>query len=153
MHEAVLSKSLIQFSVDGRGCVPSVLFDLRPNCGGGNEDNGDLFKRSHTHTATLSAPHSAGHRQPMPSPETPGHSQASLGQSLVGSLQYSCLENPMNSIKRQKDMTLKDELPRLVGAQYATGEEWRNNSKKNEGMEPKQKQYPAVDVTGDRSKV
>ena len=90
MHEAVLSKSLIQFSVDGRGCVPSVLFDLRPNCGGGNEDNGDLFKRSHTHTATLSAPHSAGHRQPMPSPETPGHSQASLGQSLVGSLLLSC---------------------------------------------------------------
>ena len=67
-------------------------------------------------------------------------------------LQYSCLENPMNSMKRQKDR-LKDELPRLVGAQYATGDQWRNNSKKNEGMEPKQKQYPVVDVTGDRSKV
>ena len=52
-------------------------------------------------------------------------------------LQYSCLENPMNSIKRQKGMTLKDELPRSVGAQYATGEEWRNNSRKNEEMEPK----------------
>ena len=52
-------------------------------------------------------------------------------------LQYSCLENPMNSMKRQKDMTLKDMLPRLVGAQYATGEEWRNNSRKNEEMEPK----------------
>ena len=58
----------------------------------------------------------------------------------------------MNSIKRQKDMTLKDELPRLVGAQHATGEEWRNNSRKNEGMESKQKEYPAVDVTGDGSK-
>ena len=59
----------------------------------------------------------------------------------------------MNSMKRQKDRTLKDELPRSVDAQYATGEEWRNNSRKNEGMEPKQKQYPAADVTGDRSKV
>ena len=68
-------------------------------------------------------------------------------------LQYSCLENAMNSMKRQKDRTLKDELPRSVGAQYATGGQWRNNSKKNEGMEPKQKQYPVVDVTGDRSKV
>ena len=61
----------------------------------------------------------------------------------------------MNSMKRQNDRTLKDELPRLVGAQYAysTGDWWRNNSKKNEGMEPKQKQYPVVDVTVDRSKV
>ena len=59
----------------------------------------------------------------------------------------------MNSMKRQKDMTLKDELPRLVGAQYATGDQCRNNSIKNEGMEPKQKQYSGVDVTGDRSKV
>ena len=59
----------------------------------------------------------------------------------------------MNSIKRQKERTLKDELPRLVDAQYATGEEWRNNSRKNEQMEPKQKQYSVVDVTGDRSKV
>ena len=64
-----------------------------------------------------------------------------------------CLENPMNSMKRQKDMTLKDELPRLVGAQYATGDQWRNNSKKNKQTEPKQKQHPVVDVTGDRSKV
>ena len=68
-------------------------------------------------------------------------------------LQYSCLENPINSMKRQKDMTLKDELPRSVGAQYATGKEWRNNSRKNEEMEPKWKQCPVVDVTGDRSKV
>ena len=59
----------------------------------------------------------------------------------------------MNSMKRQKDRTLKDELPRLVGAQYATGDQWRNNSRKNEGMEPKQKQHPVVYGTGDRSKV
>ena len=68
-------------------------------------------------------------------------------------LQYSCLENLMSSMKRPKDMTLKDELNRSVGAQYATGEEGRNNSRKNEGMEPKQKQYPVVDVTGDGIKV
>ena len=70
-----------------------------------------------------------------------------------GKPQYSCLENPMNSMKRQNDRILKEELPRSVGAQYATGDRWRNNSRKNEGMEPKQKQYPVVDVTGDRSKV
>ena len=64
-----------------------------------------------------------------------------------------CLENSMNSMKRQNDRILKEELPRSVGAQYATEDQWRNNSRKNEGMEPKQKQYPAVDVTGDRSKV
>ena len=69
------------------------------------------------------------------------------------SLQYSCLENPMNSMKRQKDRTQKDELPRLVGGQYATGDQRRNNSSKNEEMEPNQKQYPVVDLTGDRSKV
>ena len=68
-------------------------------------------------------------------------------------LQYSCLENPMNSMKRQKGRTLKDELPRLVGAQYATGEQWKNNSRKNEETEPKQKQCPVVDVFGDGSKV
>ena len=68
-------------------------------------------------------------------------------------LQYSCLENPMNSMKRPKDRTLKDELPRLVAAQYATGEDWRNNSRKNEEMEPKQKQHTIVNETGDRSKV
>ena len=59
----------------------------------------------------------------------------------------------MNSMKRQKDRTLKGELPRLVGAQYGTGDQWRNNSKKNEEMQPKQKQHLVVDVTGDRSKV
>ena len=68
-------------------------------------------------------------------------------------LQYSCLKNPMNSMKRQNDRILKEELLRSVGAQYATGDQWRNNSRKNEGMEPKQKQYPVVDVTGDRSQV
>ena len=69
------------------------------------------------------------------------------------SLQYSCLENPMNSMKRQKDRTLRDELPRSVGAQYATGDQWRNNCRKNEEMAPKQKQNPAVDRTGDGSKI
>ena len=68
-------------------------------------------------------------------------------------LQYSCLKNPMNTMKRQKDRTLKDELPRSVDAQYATGDPWRNNSRKNEETEPKQKQQPIVDVTGDGSKV
>ena len=68
-------------------------------------------------------------------------------------LQYSCFENPMNNMKRQYDRILKEELSRSVGAQYATGDQWRNNSRKNEGMEPKQKQYPVVDVTGDTSKV
>ena len=77
----------------------------------------------------------------------------STGEGNGKSLQYSCLENPMNSMKRQKDRTLKDELSRLVGVQYATGDQWRSNSKKNEGMEPKQKQHPVVDVTGDGSKV
>ena len=67
--------------------------------------------------------------------------------------QYSCLENPISSMKRQKDRTLKDEFPRSVGAQYATRDQWRNNSRKNEGMEQKQKQHPAADVTGDGSKV
>ena len=68
-------------------------------------------------------------------------------------LQYSCLENPMNSMKRQNDRILKEELPRSVGAQYAAGDQWRNNARKNEDMEPKQKQHPAVDVTGDASQV
>ena len=67
-------------------------------------------------------------------------------------LQYSCLENPMNSRKRQNDRIPKEEFPRSVGAQHTTGDQWRNNCRKNERMEPKQKQYPAVDMTGDRSK-
>ena len=76
----------------------------------------------------------------------------STGEGNGKPLQYSCLENPMNSMKRQNDRRLNEELLRSVGAQYATGDQWRNNSRKNEGMEPKQNQYPAVDVTGDRSK-
>ena len=66
--------------------------------------------------------------------------------------QYSCLENPVNSMKRQNDRTLKGELPRSVDGQYATGDQWRNNSGKNEEMEPKEKQHSILDVTGDRSK-
>ena len=77
----------------------------------------------------------------------------STGEGNGKPLLYSCLENPINSVKRQNDRTLKEELPRSVGAQYATGDQRRTNSRKNEGMEPKQKQHPVVDVTGDRSKV
>ena len=77
----------------------------------------------------------------------------STGEGNGKPLQYSCPENPMNSMKRQKDRTLKDELPWSIGAQYATGDQRRNNSRKNERMEPKQNQYPVVDVTDDRSKV
>ena len=77
----------------------------------------------------------------------------STGEGNGKPLQYSCLENSMNSVKRHNDRILKEELPRSVGAQYATRDQWRNNSRKNEEMEPKQKQYPVVDVTGDRSKV
>ena len=69
----------------------------------------------------------------------------STGEGNGKPLQYSCLENPKNSMKRQNNRILKEELLRSVGAQYATGDQWRNNSRKNEGMEPKQKQYPAVD--------
>ena len=77
----------------------------------------------------------------------------STGEGNGKPLQCSCLENPMNSMKRQKDRTLKDELPGSVGAQYATEDQWRNNSRKNERVEPKQKQHPVVDGTGDGSKV
>ena len=76
----------------------------------------------------------------------------STGEGNGKPLQYSCLENPMNSMKRQNDRILKKELLRSVGAQYATGDQWRNNSRKNEGMEPKQKQHSVVDVTGDRAR-
>ena len=76
----------------------------------------------------------------------------STGEGNGKPLQYSCLEKPMNSMKRQNDRILKEELSRPVCAQYATGDQWINNSRKNEGMEPKQKQYPVVDVTRDRSK-
>ena len=77
----------------------------------------------------------------------------STGEGNGKPLQESCLENPMNSMRRQNDRILKGELPWSVGAHYATGDQWRNNSRKNEGMEPKQKQHPVVDVTGDRSKI
>ena len=83
----------------------------------------------------------------------------STGEGNGKPLQYSCLENPMNSMKRQNDRILKEELPRSVAAQYATGDQWRNNSRKNEGMETKnegkgkQKQHPVVGGTGDRSRV
>ena len=73
----------------------------------------------------------------------------STGEGNGKPLQYLSLENPMNTMKRQKDRTLKDEIPRSVSAQYTTREEWRNNSRKNEEMEPKQKQYPVMDMTGD----
>ena len=77
----------------------------------------------------------------------------STGEGNGKPLQYLCLENPVKSMNREKDRTLKDEIPRSVGAQYATGDQWRNNSRKNEGMEPKQKQHPVVDVTAVGSKV
>ena len=77
----------------------------------------------------------------------------STGEGNGKPLPYSCLETPMNSMKRQNDRTLKDELPRSVGAQYATEDQWRNNSRKNEGMEPKEKQHPVVNGTGDGSRV
>ena len=77
----------------------------------------------------------------------------STGEGNGKPLQSSCLENPMNSMKRQKDRTLKDELSRALGAPYATGDQWRKNSRKNGELEPKQNQHTVVDVTGDRSKV
>ena len=77
----------------------------------------------------------------------------STGEGNGTPLQYSCLENPISNMKRQKDRTLRDELHWSVGAQYAIGDQWRNNSRKNEGMEPKQKQHPVVNETGDRSKI
>ena len=76
----------------------------------------------------------------------------STGEGKGKPLQYFCLEDPVNVMKRQKDRTLKDELPRSVSAQYATGDQWRNNSRKNEEMEAKQKQHPVVDLIGDGSK-
>ena len=90
MGRAIYSKFLILFSINGRGCVPSLLLGLRPNYSGGNEDNVTSFKKSHACTAALSVPNpAAGHHGPTPLPETPGHSWASLGQPLVGSLLLS----------------------------------------------------------------
>ena len=76
----------------------------------------------------------------------------STGEGNGKPLQYSCLENPMNSMKRQNDRILKEVIPRSVCAQYAIGDQWRNNPRKNEWMAPKQKQYPVVDVTGDKAR-
>ena len=75
----------------------------------------------------------------------------STGEGNGKSFQFACLEDSMSTMKRQEDRTLKDELPRLVDAQYATGDQWRNNSRKNENMEPKQKQCPVMDMTSDRA--
>ena len=77
----------------------------------------------------------------------------STGEGNGKPIKYSCLDNPMDTMKRQKDRTLKDELPRSVGAQYAVGDQWRNNSRKNEETEPKQQQYPVVVVTSSGSKI
>ena len=112
---------------------------------------------NHTRTTALSnsmkLSHARGATQDGPVMVERSDRMWSTGEGNGKPLQYSCLENPMNSMKRRNDRMLKQELPRSVGAQYATGDQWRNNSTKNEGMEPKQKQYPAVDVTGDRNKV
>ena len=112
---------------------------------------------NHTRTTSLSnsmkPSHACGATQDGPVMVERFDRMWSTGEGNGKPLQYSCLENPMNSMKRQNDRILEEELPRSVGAQYATGDQWRNNSRKNEGMEPKQKQYPAVDVTGDRSKI
>ena len=112
---------------------------------------------NHTRTTALSNPMKLSHARGATQDgwvmvERSGRMWAT-GEGNGKPLQYSCLENPMNSMKSQNDRKLKEELPRSVGAQYATGDQWRNNSRKNEGMEPKQKQYPVVDATGDRSKV
>ena len=81
------------------------------------------------------------------------HKTWSTGEGNGKLLQYSCLENTINSMKRPKDITLKDELPRLVDAKYATREEWKSSSRKNEEADPKRKQCPVVDVTDDGSKI
>ena len=112
---------------------------------------------NHTRTTALSNPmklsHALGSTQDGRVMMERSDRMWSTGEGNGKPPQYSCLENPMNSMKKQNDTILKDELPRSVGAQYATGDQWRNNSRKNEGMELKQIQYPAVDVTDDRSKV
>ena len=112
---------------------------------------------NHTRTTALSnsikLSHARGATQDGQVMVERSHRMWSTGEGNGKPLQYSCPENPMNSMKRQNDRILKEKLPRSVGAQYATGDQWRSNSRKNEGMEPKQKQYPVMDVTGDRSKV
>ena len=114
-------------------------------------------KSNHTRTTALSnsvkLSHARGATQDGRDMVERSDRMWSTGEGNGKLLQYSCLENPMNSMKRQNDRIPKEELPRSLGAQYATGDQWRNNSRKNEGMKPKQKRYRAVDVTGDRSKV
>ena len=111
---------------------------------------------NHTRTTTLSnsmkLSHARGATQDRQVMVERSDRMWSAGEGNGKPLQ-SCLENPKKSMKRQKDRTQRDELPRSVGAQYATGDQWRNNFRKNERMEPKQKQHPAVDVTGNRSNV
>ena len=118
---------------------------------------GETNQSNHTRTTALSISmklsHARGATQDRRVMVERSDRMWSTGEGNGKPLQYSCLENPMNSMKRQNDRVLKEELPRSVGTQYATGDQWRNNSRRNEGMEPKQKQYPAVDVTGDGSKV
>ena len=112
---------------------------------------------NHTRTTALSnsmkLSHVRGATQDGPVMEERSDRMWSTGEGNGKPLQYSCFENHMNSMKRQNDRILKEVLARSIGVQYATGGQWRNISRKNEGMEPKQKQYPVVDVTGDRSKV
>ena len=112
---------------------------------------------NHTRTTAFSNPmkpsHACGATQDGPVMVESSDRMWSTGEGNGKPLQYSSLENPTNSMKRQNDRIPKEELPRSLGAQYATGDQWRNNSRKDERMEPKQKQYPVVDVTGDRSKV
>ena len=116
----VLSKSLIQFSVDGQSCVPSLLFDLRPNYGGGNEDNGASFKRPHACSDALSASNpEAGHLQPTPLPETPGHSWACLGQFLMGPLLLSpgswCPQGPLCALPESVSQSYVSSGGAMVG--------------------------------------
>ena len=115
------------------------------------------FSSNHTRTTALSnsmkLSHARGATQDRWVVVERADRMWSTGEGNGKPLQYSCHENPMNSRKRQNDRILKEELPRSVGAQYATGDQWRNNSRKNEETEPKQKPHPVVDVTDDGSKV
>ena len=112
---------------------------------------------NHTRTTALSnsmkLSHACGATQDGPVMVEKSDRMWSTGEGNGKPLQYSCLENPMNSMKRQNDRILKEELPRSLVAQHATGDQWRNNSRKKEGTEPKQKQYPVVHATGGRSKI
>ena len=112
---------------------------------------------SHTRTAALSnsmkPSHACGATQDSRVMVERSGKAWSTGVGNSKPFQYSCLEDPVNSMKRLNDRIPKEELPWSLGAQYATEDQWRNNSRKNEGMEPKQKQYPVVDVTRGRSKI